>query len=64
MNYWLMKSEPTTFGIDNLMQCTNHTDHWEGVRNYQARNFMRDSMKLHDRAFFTIQIAKRQVLRG
>lgn len=52
MNYWLMKSEPTTFGIDHLMKCTNHTDHWEGVRNYQARNFMRDSMKIHDRAFF------------
>jgi predicted RNA-binding protein with PUA-like domain len=52
MNYWLMKSEPTTFGIDHLIKCTNDTDHWEGVRNYQARNFMRDSMKIHDRAFF------------
>lgn len=52
MNYWLMKSEPTTFGIDNLMKAQNCTDHWEGVRNYQARNFMRDSMKLNDKAFF------------
>lgn len=52
MKYWLMKSEPTTYGIDNLIKAPNCTDHWEGVRNYQARNFMRDSMKMHDRAFF------------
>lgn len=52
MNYWLMKSEPTTFGIDNLIKTPKQTDHWEGVRNYQARNFMRDNMKMHDKAFF------------
>jgi len=52
MNYWLMKSEPTTYGIDNLFKLPSRTDHWEGVRNYQARNFMRDNMKLHDQAFF------------
>lgn len=51
MNYWLMKSEPSTFSIDHLMQKPHQTDHWEGVRNYQARNFMRD-MRLRDQAFF------------
>ncbi len=52
VNYWLMKSEPLTFGIDNLKKCRKQTDHWEGVRNYQARNFMRDQMKVGDQAFF------------
>ncbi len=52
MNYWLMKSEPSTFGIDHLIACPNQTDGWDGVRNYQARNMMRDQMKLGDRVFF------------
>ncbi len=52
MNYWLMKSEPETYSIDKLLAAKNQTDHWEGVRNYQARNFMRDNMKLKDKAFF------------
>jgi predicted RNA-binding protein with PUA-like domain len=52
MKYWLMKSEPETFGIDHLQACKNQTHCWDGVRNYQARNFMRDSMQLGDRAFF------------
>lgn len=52
MNYWLMKSEPSTYSIDDLYHKANHIDHWEGVRNYQARNFMRDNMKIHDKAFF------------
>jgi len=47
-----MKSEPTTYGIESLIQAPNQTDHWEGVRNYQARNFMRDQMKIGDKAFF------------
>lgn len=50
--YWLMKSEPETFGIYDLKDCPKQTDHWEGVRNYQARNFMRDDMKIGDEAFF------------
>jgi len=49
MAYWLMKSEPDAFGIDHLKQRT--TEPWSGVRNYQARNFMRDQMKVGDRAF-------------
>jgi predicted RNA-binding protein with PUA-like domain len=52
MNYWLMKSEPDAFGIDDLIAKPNQTEHWDGVRNYQARNMMRDDMKLGDQVFF------------
>ncbi len=52
MQYWLMKSEPDTFGIDHLAACPNGTDHWDGVRNYQARNMMRDQMQIGDQVFF------------
>lgn len=52
MHYWLMKSEPLTFSIDNLYQLPNKTDCWNGVRNYQARNMMRDDMQKGDLAFF------------
>ena len=52
MSYWLMKSEPSTFGIDDLAQSPRRTTHWDGVRNFQARNFMRDEMRLGDLAFF------------
>lgn len=50
MNYWLMKTEPTTYGIDDLVK--QGTTPWEGVRNYQARNFMRDEMKIGDKVLF------------
>jgi predicted RNA-binding protein with PUA-like domain len=52
MNYWLMKSEPSTFSIDHLARIKNRTTSWDGVRNYQARNFLRDQMKKGDLAFF------------
>ena len=52
MNYWLMKSEPDTFSIDDLLACPKKTEHWDGVRNYQARNMMRDEMKKGDLIFF------------
>ncbi|NNC97627.1 MAG: EVE domain-containing protein [Gammaproteobacteria bacterium] len=52
MNYWLMKSEPDVFGIDHLKNKKSQTEPWDGVRNYQARNFMRDDMKLGDQIFF------------
>ena len=52
MNYWLMKSEPDVFGIDDLKAMPKKTDHWDGVRNYQARNMMRDQMKSGDLVFF------------
>lgn len=52
MAYWLMKSEPDVFGIEHLKALPKKTDHWDGVRNYQARNMMRDEMKLGDQVFF------------
>lgn len=52
MNYWLMKSEPDTFGIDDLKRKPEQTEHWDGVRNYQARNMMRDDMQPGDLVFF------------
>lgn len=52
MKYWLLKSEPTSFGIDHLIASPKQTTSWDGVRNYQARNFMRDEMRIGDLAFF------------
>jgi predicted RNA-binding protein with PUA-like domain len=52
MRHWLMKSEPNDFSIDNLAAMPNGTDHWDGVRNYQARNLMRDEMRVGDPVFF------------
>jgi predicted RNA-binding protein with PUA-like domain len=51
MKYWLMKSEPDVFGIDDLKNAPGMTEPWDGVRNYQARNMMRDDMKKGDLAF-------------
>ena len=51
-NYWLMKSEPGEFSIDDLKELRPRTEPWDGVRNYQARNMMRDEMKPGDQAFF------------
>ncbi len=52
MKYWVMKSEPDTFGIDDLRGRPKKTEHWDGVRNYQVRNMMRDEMKKGDLVFF------------
>jgi len=52
MQYWLMKSEPSVFGIDDLARCKRQAEPWDGVRNYQARNMMRDEIKVGDGAFF------------
>ncbi|MEN8106913.1 MAG: EVE domain-containing protein [Pseudomonadota bacterium] len=52
MNYWLMKSEPDVYGIDHLQAAKRKTDTWDGVRNYQVRNMMRDDMQKGDLAFF------------
>jgi predicted RNA-binding protein with PUA-like domain len=51
MNHWLIKSEPDVFSIRDLATVKRRTTHWEGVRNYQARNFLR-AMRLGDRALF------------
>ena len=52
MNHWLMKSEPDTFSIDSLAARPKRTTAWDGVRNYQVRNMLRDSVKKGDLAFF------------
>jgi predicted RNA-binding protein with PUA-like domain len=52
MRYWLMKSEPDEFSIDDLAAAPARSTPWFGVRNYQARNFMRDQMTVGDLAFF------------
>ncbi len=52
MRYWLMKSEPSDVSIDDLASMRDQTVAWYGVRNYQARNFMRDQMRVGDRVFF------------
>jgi predicted RNA-binding protein with PUA-like domain len=52
MSFWLMKSEPDEFSIDDLVKAPGQTTPWFGVRNYTARNFMRDDMRVGDRVLF------------
>jgi len=52
MQHWLMKSEPDVFSIDDLAKQPRKTEPWTGVRNYQARNFMRDEMRVGDYVLF------------
>lgn len=52
MNHWLLKSEQDVFSFDDLLRAPRRTTHWDGVRNYQARNTLRDLMKKGDRCFF------------
>lgn len=52
MRYWLIKSEPDAFSIDDLKNSKGKKTHWDGVRNYQARNFMRDDMRPGDLVFY------------
>ena len=52
MKYWLMKSEPSVFGIDDLAAAPKRTSCWDGVRNYQVRNMLRDEFAVGDLAFF------------
>ena len=52
MAYWLMKSEPDAFSIDDLAARGDAGEPWDGVRNYQARNLMRDDMRIGDRVLF------------
>lgn len=51
-NYWLFKSEPSVFSIEDLENAPKKTTFWDGVRNYQARNFLRDSIKNGDLVFY------------
>ncbi|MGH8413912.1 MAG: EVE domain-containing protein [Gammaproteobacteria bacterium] len=52
MNYWLMKSDASSFGIDDLVKAPRKTTAWDGVRNFQVRNMLRDQMHKGDLAFF------------
>lgn len=52
MKYWLMKSEPDAFSLEDLKSRPGQTEPWDGVRNFQARNFMRDEMKVGDQVLF------------
>ncbi len=52
MRYWLFKSEPEVFSLEDLKNRPNGTTHWDGVRNYQARNFLRDEIKKGDLVLF------------
>ena len=58
VNYWLLKTEPSTYSIDDLAAESKQTTCWDGVRNYQARNFMRDKMKVGDRVLIYHSNAK------
>ena len=51
-NYWLFKSEPSSFSLDDLKNRPGRTEHWDGVRNYQARNYLRDQVKVGDLVLF------------
>ncbi len=62
MNYWLMKSEPTCYSLQDLKK--DKTEPWDGVRNYQARNFMRDDMRIGDLAFFYHSNCKKPHIAG
>jgi len=64
MNYWLMKSEPDVFSIDDLRNKPRRTEHWDGVRNYQVRNMLRDQMKKGDKAFFYHSSCKEPAIVG
>ena len=52
VQYWLVKTEPESFSIDDLAACPQQTTCWSGVRNYQARNYMRDDMQVGDQVLF------------
>lgn len=58
MQYWLMKSEPDVFSIDDLANMPDQKDHWDGIRNYAARNYMRDDMRVGDQVLFYHSNAK------
>lgn len=62
--YWLVKSEPDSFSFDDLVASPQHTTSWDGVRNFQARNFMRDEMKRGDMVLFYHSSAKPTAIVG
>jgi predicted RNA-binding protein with PUA-like domain len=62
--YWLVKSEPESFSFDDLMRAPRRTTFWDGVRNFAARNFLRDGMKRGDRVFYYHSMANPQSIVG
>ncbi len=64
VRYWLMKTEPTTYSIDDLAADKDQTTSWEGVRNYQARNLLRDDIKRGDRVLFYHSACKEPAVVG
>jgi predicted RNA-binding protein with PUA-like domain len=62
--YWLVKSEPDVFSFDDLLAAPKQTTHWDGVRNFAARNFMRDGMKRGDQVFFYHSSSNPQAIVG
>lgn len=64
MKYWLMKTEPTTYSIDDLEKESKQTTCWEGVRNYQARNLLRDDIQEGDRVLFYHSACKEPAVVG
>ncbi len=64
MKYWLIKTEPNTFSWDDLKKSPNKTTTWEGVRNYQARNIIRDEIKKGDEVFFYHSVVKPMAIMG
>ena len=63
-NYWLLKTEPSTYSIDDLAAEPDQTTYWEGVRNYQARNMLRDDFRKGDRALVYHSNAKPMAIVG
>ena len=64
VNYWLFKSEPTAYSYEDLQNEDDRTAEWDGVRNFQARNLMRDEMKIGDRVLFYHSNAKPMAVVG
>jgi predicted RNA-binding protein with PUA-like domain len=64
IKYWLMKTEPGTYSIDDLEQEPNQTTCWEGVRNYQARNLLRDEIQAGDKVLFYHSACKQPAVVG
>jgi len=64
VRYWLMKTEPTTYSIDDLVADRDQTTCWEGVRNYQARNLLRDEIQQEDRVLFYHSACKQPAVVG
>jgi predicted RNA-binding protein with PUA-like domain len=61
-SHWIMKSEPNEFSITNLKNSPGQTAYWDGVRNYQARNFLRDKMRVQDHVLFYHSVVKPAVV--